>query len=182
METSRQRLSPLSDEELARSDDDTRTRVELLGNLNIFRTLAHHPDLLRRWLVFANHVLTKTTLPERARELIILRVGWRCGSDYEFGQHTIIGSAAGVTADEIRRITTASTEGWAASDATLLTAADELVDHHELSDATWAALGRAWSTQQVMDLVFTVGEYVLVCMALRSFGVQREDDTPGFPA
>jgi hypothetical protein len=26
---------------------------------NIFKTLAHHPDLMRRWLVFGNHVLFK---------------------------------------------------------------------------------------------------------------------------
>ena len=26
---------------------------------NIFKTMAHHPDLFRRWLVFANHVLFK---------------------------------------------------------------------------------------------------------------------------
>ena len=40
----------------------------------------------------------------------------------------------------------------------------------------------SWSTQQVMDLVFAVGQYQLVSMALRSFGVQREPGVPGFPA
>ena len=30
--------------------------------LNIFRTLAHHPKLLKRWLVFGYHVLGKSTL------------------------------------------------------------------------------------------------------------------------
>ena len=42
---------------------------------NIFKTLSHHPDLFRRWLVFGNHVLFKSTLPPRERELIILRIG-----------------------------------------------------------------------------------------------------------
>ncbi|MFM7119200.1 MAG: carboxymuconolactone decarboxylase family protein, partial [Gammaproteobacteria bacterium] len=40
---------------------------------NIFRTLANHPDLMRRWLVFGNHILGKSTLPARERELVILR-------------------------------------------------------------------------------------------------------------
>ena len=46
--------------------------------LNIFATLAHHPALLRRWLVFATHVFAKNSLPQRDRELLILRTGWRC--------------------------------------------------------------------------------------------------------
>ena len=51
-----------------------------------------------------------------------------------------------------------------------------------IADATWDALVASWSTQQVMDLVFAVGQYQLVSMALRSFGVQREPGVPGFPA
>eukprot|EP01041_Mallomonas_annulata_P022212 gene22213-42455_t len=58
--------------------------------LNIFATLAHHPALLRRWLVFAAHVMSKNTLTPRDRELLILRVGVRCNSKYEFGQHHVI--------------------------------------------------------------------------------------------
>jgi hypothetical protein len=32
-----------------------------------------------------------------------------------------------------------------------------------------------------MDLVFTVGQYVMTCMALKTFGVQREPGVPGLP-
>jgi 4-carboxymuconolactone decarboxylase len=47
--------------------------------------------------------------------------------------------------------------------------------------ATWKALAQHYSEQQLMDLVFTVGEYTLVSMALNSFGVQLDPDTTGFP-
>ena len=63
--------------------------------LNIFGTLAHHPKLLKRWLVFGNHVLAKSTLPARDRELLILRTGWRCRAPYEWAQHVLIGRAVG---------------------------------------------------------------------------------------
>ena len=33
--------------------------------LNIFRTLANYPKLAKRWMVFANHILGKSTLPIR---------------------------------------------------------------------------------------------------------------------
>ena len=173
------RIEPVADEEL---DDETRGLVEMSGGLHIFRTLAHHPKLLKRWLVFGNHVLNKSSLPARERELAILRVGWRCGSEYEFGQHTVIGAQAGLTDVEITNVTLPVADGgWSGRDAALLRAVDELVDDHVVAEPTWAELTATWSTQQVMDLVFAVGQYVLTCMALRSFGVQREDGVPGFP-
>ncbi|HEX5097096.1 MAG TPA: carboxymuconolactone decarboxylase family protein, partial [Acidimicrobiia bacterium] len=57
--------------------------------LNIFGTLAYHPKLMKRWLVFGNHVLAKSTLPARDREILILRTGWKCRSPYEWGQHVV---------------------------------------------------------------------------------------------
>ena len=69
--------------------------------INIFGTLGNHPDLLRRWLVFATHVLSKSTLSPRDRELLILRTGWNCRSRYEFGQHVLIALKSGISADEI---------------------------------------------------------------------------------
>jgi hypothetical protein len=46
--------------------------------LNVFTTFAHHPQLLKRWLVFGHHVLALSTFPLRERELSILRIGWLC--------------------------------------------------------------------------------------------------------
>ncbi|HEV2690106.1 MAG TPA: hypothetical protein VGV35_16215 [Bryobacteraceae bacterium] len=66
------------------SDWDSETREILQGLrrdgrvFNIFATLARHPKLLKRWLVFGNHVLSKSSLPARERELAILRMGWLC--------------------------------------------------------------------------------------------------------
>ncbi len=125
------RIPPTTD---ADWDDETRTLVEGLGRMNIFATLAHHPKLLKRWLVFGNHVLNKSTLPARERELAILRVGWRCGSDYEFGQHTVIGTAGRHhrRRDRPPHAPSRSTAGPTA-DATIVRAADELVADHTLS-------------------------------------------------
>jgi 4-carboxymuconolactone decarboxylase len=172
------RLEPLDPASL---DEETQAIVPA-GSLNIFRTLAHHPKLLKRWLVFGNHVLAKSTLPERERELVILRTGWRCGSAYEFGQHTVIGERSGLATDEIRALTEdPEAHDWSAADRALIDAADELHDDQCISDGTWAALAETWSDQQLLDLVFAVGQYTLVSMALNSCGVQLDDGVPGFP-
>ena len=58
----------------------------------------------------------------------------------------------------------------------MLVATDELLDTYELSDATWAALGEHFDTRQRMDFVFTIGCYVTVSMALKTFGVELEQE------
>jgi 4-carboxymuconolactone decarboxylase len=148
---------------------------------NIFKTLAHHPDLMRRWLVFANHVLGKSTLGVRERELVILRIGYLCQAGYEWGQHVEIARRAGMTDDEIRSAKTGpETPGIPELDRLLLQATDELHADAHISDATWAGLSNELTTQQLMDLVFTVGQYNLVSMALNTLGVQLDEGLPGW--
>ena len=150
--------------------------------LNIFATLAHHPKLMKRWLVFGNHVLAKSSLTPRDREIAILRVGWLCRAEYEWGQHVLIARASGVTDAEIERIASGpDAPGWSPGDAALLRAVDELHGDAFVSDATWAALGARYDVRQLLDLVFTVGQYQLVSMALNTLGVQRDAGVPGFP-
>lgn len=175
------RLAPLAEGEWSEEIDGL-MRAGNREPLNIFKTLAHHPKLMKRWLVFGAHVLSKSSLPARDREIAILRVGWLCQAEYEFGQHTVIGLASGIDEEEIQRITEGpDAPGWSDFDRTLLRATDELVGDAFITDATWQALGSRYSDEQRIDLIFCVGQYNLVSMALNSLGVQLDADVPGFP-
>jgi alkylhydroperoxidase family enzyme len=120
-------------------------------------------------------------LPPREREILILRIGWLCQAEYEWGQHVIFGKAAGLTDEEIARIKEGpDAKGWAPFDSTLLRAVDELHKDAFISDKTWAALSERYNTEQLMDVVFAVGQYNLVSMALNTFGVQLDKGVKGF--
>ncbi|MFZ5835948.1 MAG: carboxymuconolactone decarboxylase family protein [Pseudomonadota bacterium] len=149
---------------------------------NVLATLAQHEEARKKFDVWANHVMGATnTLPPREREILILRIGWLCQSEYEWGQHVVIGRAVGLTDEEIARIKLgAEAKGWSAHDALLIRAADELDKDAFVSDATWNGLAKTYNTQQMMDVVFTVGQYNLVSMALNSFGVQLDEGVKGF--
>ena len=150
--------------------------------INITRTLANHPALAEAWLSFARYVLGDNTLPPRDRELLILRIGYLRGSEYEWGQHTRIARSVGVTDDEILRVIDGpDAAGWSTFDSALLRAVDELHHDSEVSDATWAELAGRYDTRQLMDLVFTVGQYNLVSIALRTFRVPLDEGVEGFP-
>ncbi len=111
-----------------------------------------------------------------------MRIGWLCQAEYEFGQHTRVGLEVGLSEAEIRRITEGPEAGaWDAFDATLLRAADELHADAFVSNETWAALGERYSREQLVDVVFTVGQHSLVSMALNTLGVRLEEGTAGFP-
>jgi alkylhydroperoxidase family enzyme len=147
--------------------------------LNIFGALANHPDLLRRWLVFATHVLSKSTLAARDRELLILRTGWNCSSAYEWGQHVLIARECGVADDEIERVKLGpSAAGWSVDDADLLRAADELHTASAVSEATWLALSRRFDVEQLLDIVATIGNYHLVAMLLNTLRVPLDAGVP----
>jgi 4-carboxymuconolactone decarboxylase len=146
-----------------------------MGPLNIFRTLIRHVELYRRFMKFGHQVLFRSSLTPREREIVILRVGWRCDSAYEFHQHTRIGKQAGLSGDEIERIKQGpDAAGWTAQESALLRAVDELCDDSFVSDATWNSLSLNYGTQQLIDLVFLVGHYSMIAMALNSLGVQIE--------
>ncbi len=179
MRLDKPRLEPIPPD---RMDPEIRERLGDGPVLNILATLAHHPKLLKRWMVFGNHVLSKSSLPARERELVILRIGWLCRSEYEWGQHVAIARRVGVTDEEIDRVTRGpEAEGWSVLDRAFLRATDELHADAFVSDETWAILAEHLDTEQRLDLIFAVGQYTLVSMALNSLGVQRDPGVEGFP-
>ena len=182
MRISEPRVTPLPESEWDDDAEEFLRRVERDGRiLNIYTTLARHPKLLKRWGVFGTHVLYKSTLPARDRELLILRTGWRCRSEYEWGQHVAIARGCGITDEEIDRVTEGpDATGWSQSEAALLRAADELLSDAFIGDDTWRTLSQRFDTRQLIDIIFTVGQYNLISMALNTLGVQLDDGVEGF--
>jgi len=152
------------------------------SDLNIFATLAHHPKLFRRWSAFGGTLLYGGRLPERDRELLILRTGYLCGAEYEWGQHVVIARGAGLAEAEIDRVAAGpDAEGWSLTDRALLLAADELHHDSRISDETWAALTASYDVQQLIEVCMVVGQYHLVAFTLNSLGVEPEPGLPPFP-
>ncbi|PON10511.1 hypothetical protein C2W62_49675, partial [Candidatus Entotheonella serta] len=137
------RVTPLTDAECTPAQLAILTKARgHLKSVNVLDTLVRHPDLLRRWMPFFVHVLHKSSLSARDREILILRVGRLFGAEYEWSQHVPFGERAGLSRDEIRGIA----EGAAAAvwtnehDRNLIRAAEQLHRHTMLDDSLWNAL------------------------------------------
>jgi len=74
-------------------DAESRALIDSIGSNatdNTFDTLVRHPNLLRQWMPFTVALAVTGVLPPRLRELAILRTGWLCHAEYEWGQHAVL--------------------------------------------------------------------------------------------
>jgi 4-carboxymuconolactone decarboxylase len=147
---------------------------------NLFRTFARHPDMLKRWRPFGMHVMTKSTLPVRDREIIIMRVAWLNRSNYEWGHHAKIALEAGLTEEDLKRVIEgAEAPEWTAFERLLIQATDELKQTASLTDQVYSGLAKEYDEKQMLDLVYTYGAYNMVSTSLNVFGVQLEEGFRG---
>ena len=147
----------------------------------VYRTFARHPALYVPRQILSEHIRLKNTLPPRIREMVILRIGYLCGSEYEWAAHARAGRSAGLADDEVRRIAAGPGAGWNAKDAAVLRAVDELYADDDVTDATWKELAAQFDRKQLLDFLITAGGYRMVSMALNSFGVPLEAGSERFP-
>jgi hypothetical protein len=146
-------------------------------------TCARNPELCRSWLAFASYIEGNTSiLSRRDRAIIMLRTAWLCREDYHWGYGVRSAERAGMSRDEILRTTKGpEQQGWSASDSLLLRAVDELHKDQFITDTTWKGLSQTYDERQLLDVVFTVGQYTMVSMFHNSAGVQREPGIAGLP-
>jgi alkylhydroperoxidase family enzyme len=96
---------------------------------------------------------------------------------YEWKQHVVLATDAGITPEEVSWIAEGPTaSGWSTADRALISAVDELLADARVADGTWDVLAATLQVEQLLDVIFTVGAYDALAMALRSFGVPLDDD------
>jgi alkylhydroperoxidase family enzyme len=169
------RIAPLHPEERTAAQQAILAK---LPDYNIFATLVRHVEMYRRWGPLGQFLLAGSALPARDREIVMLRMGWLCQSEYEWSQHARIAKReAGLTDEDFVRIARGpEATGWSPFDRTLLRMTDELRYEATIGDATWQELLGRYNAQQIIEALFTAAQYQLVSMALNSLGVQLDAD------
>ncbi len=148
-----------------------RRNPEATGNL--VATLVRHPKLTRAFLRFNFHLLYGSTLPARMRELAVLRVAHLTACEYEWRHHVSLGREAGLSDEVIEGIV--GGELADELDRAIMTAVDELHRDSVVSNPTWETLSAHLDERQLMDLVFTIGCYGSLAMAINTFGVEPDN-------
>jgi alkylhydroperoxidase family enzyme len=146
-------------------------------------TLLRHPELDQRIADLSIQLLGHGSLSARDRELVVLRVAWLWQAPYEWGEHVTLAKAAGITSQEIERITEGSAAaGWNEHEAALLRAAEELKADAMISDATWATLSLRLDDKQLFELPVLVGQFTNVAFFQNGLRLRLEAHNPGLHA
>lgn len=164
-------LADLPDEQLAAFGG----RNNPFCQLNLFKVLVKHLNLLKSYTPFAMQIGRQTILPARDKEIIILRTATLCKENYETSHHLYIAREAGLSDDEIEAAKHGG-EALSPFDRVLIRAVEELVKDHCISNETWAALSKRYTPEQLIEAVFMVGNYTLMAMVTNSLNILPEED------
>lgn len=143
--------------------------------LNVYRMLAHAPTLFPGWMDLGRAVLYESQLDPQLRELAILRVGRLAGSAYEVHQHRKIALAVGLTADQVEATRVgAAAPVFDARQSMVLEFTDRAVNDVRVDDATFTRCVEALGERRTIELLVTIGFYMMVVRLLENTGVEIE--------
>lgn len=158
-------IGPISDADWPA--DIIEMRGGFAGALNVYRTMAHHPDLLRAWGPLRQHIVKDTALGLIRSEIVILRTGVRLGSSYEWAHHVSRARALGMSDDRIAAVK----DMPVGEDGLLVRAVDAIFDERRLPAVLEAELTAAIGQHAVFDLIATVGFYSVLGSILMTYDV-----------
>jgi AhpD family alkylhydroperoxidase len=142
---------------------------------HLFTALARQRRLFRAWLRFAGAMMPGGSIDRHETEIVILRVAHLRRCDYELDHHVRLGRRVGIDADLLARIFDGpQSAGLSERQRVLLTAVDELVEHKDIRDDTWAALGRHLSVPQTVELCLLVGHYEMLATTITTLRIDRD--------
>jgi alkylhydroperoxidase family enzyme len=153
-----------------------RKLLETLPPLNIFRMLAGSGPSFAPFMSLINAYLNEGLLDVELRELVILRVGHRCGSAYELHQHLRVSRTLGLSESRIEAAaaTLPSPELSKAENAALALA-DDLVAHVKADTQIFEEARAHLGDSGVQELIIIVGVYLLVCRYLETLEIELEE-------
>lgn len=148
----------------------------------ILSTVLQSPALARVYFPLADYILRKSSLQPRHTRILILRVAWLWRFEVEWAQHASIAVRDSIlTEDDVRRIPRGATdEAWSDLEALLIAAVDQMHGSSNIDSETWNALAQNLTTQQMVDLTFTIGSYVLAGMYMNCFSLPLNAGLKGF--
>jgi len=177
------RLPLLSLEDAAKAAQEMELPAPL-AELNVFRILLHQPRVAKAISDLLMTLLFSGKLDHRVRELVIMRIGWATGSNYEWTQHWKIAQEQfGTTAEELLAL-----RDWRASalfdetDRAALAAVDETLETGAISAETFARCRTLLGgVQETLELVAAISAWRSISQIARSIDIPLEEGVASWP-
>ena len=146
--------------------------------LNMHRTVGNAPKIFKAYVDLALAIRAQAVVPRADRELIILRATQLAHGDYEFVQHTPMAITCGMTAAQIEAIAKwRESTLFSERQRAILAYADGMASAGGVDDATFDAMKKHFTTQEIVELSVTGAFYTAASQVTRSLGVKLERQT-----
>jgi len=143
--------------------------------LNVFRAMAHCPQVGYYFLRLGNSILFQGTVPSTLRELAILRVGHINQAKYEWTHHVPLALRMGVREEQIDALHDWENSGkFNEQERAVLQYTDEVTRNIRVKDGTFAALRGFLNEEGIVELTTTIGYYGMVCRILEALQIELE--------
>ena len=130
------------------------------GNVpNMFRTMAHRPEIFETIIAHMEAVLNTGTLPKALKELVIVRTSQLNRTPYCLASHTAICKRLGWTEQQLNAMEAdLSRGGFSQRERIAIHLAEVMtLDAHGYSDADFATLRSHFTEGEVVELLAAVG-------------------------
>lgn len=126
---------------------------------------------------FGGALISGSDLPDKLREIAILRSGYVCGSKYETWQHEALGRFVGLTDAQIDAVRNGdiASPSLNEEEQAVLAFADDVIQNVRASDETLAGVRKFLTDSQVIDLILVTGAYLMVSRFLETTGVEFDE-------
>jgi alkylhydroperoxidase family enzyme len=152
------------------------------ATLNVWRGLLNSPSAAAGFSAVVNALMFHNKVAARARELIILRISWRTGSEYVFCQHVRISRELRIPDEEILGARDPQRcNAYSETDRMLLQLADEWHEYAEVTPSTWAALEKAFAHDELVELLLIAGLWRTVAGFVKSAKIPLDAGVPSWP-
>jgi alkylhydroperoxidase family enzyme len=144
---------------------------------NLVRVAYANPDMFRGFASLSGRVHSASHLPDRIRELVIMRVTGMLDAEYEWRAHARIAARNGVTEADMEALRSGRDEHFEGPERAAVVFAGAF-ERREVDDAAWNAARSFYSEVDLLDMSLLAGFYGMASRFALALDIEPDRDPP----
>ena len=156
-------------------------KLKTLPDINLYKKMAtgYPQGFIQMIDLIASIYSDQRKIPDRLREIGILRIARNTKSEYENYQHYYLSKASGVTGKDVEIIKSSFTVIDLSNEENLTCkVADELCSNFKVSDETLNQLYANFDYQTSTEIIVLLSLYIFIACFISGARVEIEDNSP----
>lgn len=149
-----------------------------MGSLNVTRMMSHAEGAMLAYSKLGTQLLLRGELNPVLREIVVLRIGQLCNSEYEWHQHVSVARAVGMDEATLQAMADQNFERLDEAQRAAIAVAEEIRRDGGASAETFERAKGHFSPEQLVELCLVAGYYIMTAGLLISFDIEIEDTPP----